>query len=503
MNTNRFFMEIRLSSFKQEASQVQHVLSKMMEEGGLPALSTTIKRLVDLNPRDEISVQELSEIILEDLGLTSKVLQVVNTFYYNRTGHEIATVTQAIVFLGFDTIREIALEMSILILLSDTASDHAVALLAKVLVTAHLVKEITGRAGNGNTEEAFLAAFFSRVARVVLAVYGPDLYKDLEKRELSGSDSDTKRVQDLLRLVSGKLADMWKLPSNISRHFEGNGPNGAWPSTNLDRLISMSYTLVNCAFEGRGASEVDDRILELGELFYLDAGDINNCLKKALDNTKRLSPSIKRVVGQLFPDKDSALYETTIRQKGVVTASSVTEERHSRSRAQKTDDIYMELLNQVGEAVSSQRFSLSQLYLMVTEALHKGLMLDRVLLCLFTKDRTRLIVRYGIGRKAKEFRLQFKLVSPISGSPIDMALQENREVVTTWAEVSMGWSPPGESGFHERDVCICPLLVRARPIGCFLMDRAMGEGGFGAADLKKIAAMRQLLNLAAMQTRVK
>ncbi len=501
MNAEVLDAEVPLSSFghDHDLMEVRHILSIMLEEGGLPALSTTIKRLVDLDPNSEISVQELSEIILEDLGLTSKVLQVVNAFYYNRTGHEIATVTQAIVFLGFDTIREIALEMSILVLLSDTASDDAVALMAKVLVTAHLVKEIRNITGSNDTEEAFLAAFFSKVARVVIAVYNLDLYKKLEQLEKNGNDADAGTVCRIVGLVGEKLVDLWKLPSNISAYLEGKGPEvSPAPATNLGRLISLSYFLVDKAFNKGGSPlEMERKISEIAERFYLEADSINQCLKTALHNTRRLSPDIKRVILRLFPEK---LAEEPDEITGIdKQKDSTSGGKYSPVSSDKNNELYMELLNQVGEAVSSGNFSLSQLYLMVAEALYKGLGLNRVLLCLFTRDRARLIVRYGIGRKAREFRLQFKLASPVSGSPIDRALREGREVITTWGKVSGGWTPPGENNFPDTQICVCPLLVGHRPIGCFLLDRSIGGREFSDADLKKTAALRQLLILAAMQ----
>ncbi len=507
-------MNKELPPFREEAEEIKRILERISEEGGIPALRWTIKQLADLSPEDEMSAQELAETILEDLGLTSKVLQVVNSFYYNRSEHEVTTVTQAVILLGFDTIRGIALEMAVVTLLSENSSREAVALIAKTLTSAHMVKQISHHMTRGKrVEEAFLAALFHPVARVVLAVHDPDFYKRLKEREERGTEAEKKRVERLLKLTGKELSRQWNFPNTISRHLEGQKPPESRMGAQLNELIHETADLVDLVLEGASIQEIKHRIKEMSERLDVNPRIMEERLKEAIEKTKCLSPAIKKAMVKMRPPVsdtgEKILCATSLQIEGhppqksdrvqipeeEQTLLDLLDENGPMPEGNGLDETYLDLLNQVGDAACACKLSLNQLFLQVVEALHIGLKLDRSLLCLFTPDRTRLIVRHGLGHNAKEFRERFRLSYPVKECPVTRAFKEQEEVVTTWEEIPQAWIPSDD---HSRlaEVCISPVVVAKRPIGCFIMDRAIKGLSFSRTDIKKITALRHLLVLA-------
>ena len=51
--------------------------------------------------------QDLADVILKDQALTSKILSIANSAYYGFYG-KVSTITQAIVALGFSSVKNIA-----------------------------------------------------------------------------------------------------------------------------------------------------------------------------------------------------------------------------------------------------------------------------------------------------------------------------------------------------------------------------------------------------------
>src|SRR5690606_16221442 len=80
----------------------------------MPALAETVQKLNRLTTDQDSRVSQLTEQILKDPSLTSRVLQVSNGVLYKGVGGSIKTITRAIVMLGFATVRDISLSMQIL-----------------------------------------------------------------------------------------------------------------------------------------------------------------------------------------------------------------------------------------------------------------------------------------------------------------------------------------------------------------------------------------------------
>ncbi|OAG27472.1 hypothetical protein TH606_06935 [Thermodesulfatator autotrophicus] len=84
-------------------------LKELLAEKELPCSYVALSLLETLEDIEEISLQDLAAHILKDYGLTNKVIKLANSSFYNPSGVEIITVSRAILFLGFEKIREIIL----------------------------------------------------------------------------------------------------------------------------------------------------------------------------------------------------------------------------------------------------------------------------------------------------------------------------------------------------------------------------------------------------------
>lgn len=75
----------------------------------LPALYTAIKKEAE---SEDCSLKAIGEIIVQDLGMTAKLLQLVNSAYFGLC-KEVSTVEQAVNFLGLDTIQALVLSLDV------------------------------------------------------------------------------------------------------------------------------------------------------------------------------------------------------------------------------------------------------------------------------------------------------------------------------------------------------------------------------------------------------
>ena len=78
----------------------------------LPALPRVYSRLRQVLAREDVSAEEVAEIVSSDSAVAAKVLHVVNSAFF-RLARPITRIEQAVVHLGFNAIRNLALSAEV------------------------------------------------------------------------------------------------------------------------------------------------------------------------------------------------------------------------------------------------------------------------------------------------------------------------------------------------------------------------------------------------------
>src|ERR1035437_3657767 len=78
----------------------------------LPTLPQVVAKVMQVVSNPMASASDLNEVISVDQALTTKVLRLANSAYYGFP-QEITNIAQAVVILGFNTIRNLALSVSV------------------------------------------------------------------------------------------------------------------------------------------------------------------------------------------------------------------------------------------------------------------------------------------------------------------------------------------------------------------------------------------------------
>ena len=468
-------------------------LVERFRRGEIGCRSETMARLMEIDPEGELSAQELAQIILEDYGLVTKVLQTVNSFYYNRLGQEITTVTQAVILLGFNSIREIALGMAVIELLPQGGSGMAVELMAEAYLAAHLAQEVGGDQRGSSPEEMFLAALFRPFARIVTALYDPRLY-----RELTAMEEDPRQahhVVEFLRAVGWELGEHLRLPSLIVEQMEGVSEPRTSHGRKVRGLVEECHTVARALLQGEGPEflGLPHRIRELARRHGQRPEAMVKRLLTAVSRTADFTPRFRDVL-------DEKALRRVIRQELQPELEGKEAEEPARLGRGPRDqeELFLDLISQLQSLALSEAATLDQIYLMATESLHRGLGLDRVVLCMLNPRRTELLARYGLGVAVKGLKEELRIPFPSQTQPVAAAFSKVDEVVTTWGQIpSAGRIEPPDH--LQRLVCISPLVVKGRPLGCFLMDRFRSGDRFTPKDLKRIKAIRQTVVMATAQ----
>ncbi len=450
---------------------------------GIPLLSSSLNRLIEIEGNDELSTHDLSAIILDDYGLINKVLQTVNAFYYNRVGREINTVTHAVILLGFNTIKKIALSMAVLELLENDQGEKAVTEIGKAFLSAHLAREIGLGLKDIEPEEIFISTLFRHLARIVLAIGDPDLLSEVERLEKSSKQKDRLKAKSIIRSLGYQLTDLWNLPKSLSVYLEGYSskfPGQFAPHRAMARDISIFVNLWQKGGVQDNITAARDRLLKN---YSLGPNELESKLRKAIKETKKSLPKFDRVIEK----KDQGLD-----QKGETPALPKEDMAPEKVRSHLEREIlFTGLIQNLMGMVNDLDVGLEQVYLLAIEILRRVIDISNIIFCKVSPEREVFSASFGMGDKASLLKKQ--LCFGLNNSPkgLKTAFSMEKEALFSWADLL-----PARNGIPEkllkRAVLLAPLVIEKRHIGCLILDKHSGDM-FEPGEIQKTSIVRQLV----------
>ncbi len=196
------------------------ILEKLAEGYGLPALSPVALKLVELAADENSSAAQLVDVIEKDPALAARLLKVANSAYF-APSLRVTTLSQAVVRIGFDRLRIMALSIS----LRDTFPLGKVGPLDyekfwKVsLYRAIISRSLAQHCKSANPDEAFVAGLLTEIGLLILFdlfIKGKNENVSLELEPLEEMLSwERKQFGVDHRKIGACALRFWKFPESI------------------------------------------------------------------------------------------------------------------------------------------------------------------------------------------------------------------------------------------------------------------------------------------------
>jgi putative nucleotidyltransferase with HDIG domain len=216
----------------QEAIVRAFLMKDLLEQGSLkeivtridslPSLPSIYVELVEELKSEDASMQKVGDIIAKDIGLTAKVLKLVNSSFFGMP-QQIINPAKAASLLGLDLIKAIVLTSATFDKFKklkfhgfsiDQLWDHA-------MTVASFGKAIAAHVGmdRKETESAFMSGLLHDVGKLLVAAYLPDKFVDILKlmrnEAISMSAAETRIVGTTHAAIGAYLLGLWGLPAPI------------------------------------------------------------------------------------------------------------------------------------------------------------------------------------------------------------------------------------------------------------------------------------------------
>lgn len=184
----------------------------------IPTLPVVVSRVLEASHSQDTSAVELGEIVAQDVSVSAKILSLANSAFYGFS-RRITTIQQAVVVLGFDTVRSLALSVSVFDTLSESngnASFDREAFWIHSIGCGTASRLIAKTLRLSDHETYFVAGLFHYLGKVILDTFYHERYHgvvaELEHDHRPAFIVERDRLEIDHAEVGGILTSRWKFP---------------------------------------------------------------------------------------------------------------------------------------------------------------------------------------------------------------------------------------------------------------------------------------------------
>ncbi|MBV1877104.1 MAG: HDOD domain-containing protein [Pseudomonadales bacterium] len=358
----------------------QHLQKWLMRlsEQELPAFAHTARSLAYVSRNEDSSANDLSNVILHDSAMTARILRIANSFHYNPTGGAIETVSYAIVVLGFEQVRSLALTISMIdtVLGADAQSEvkREMVCAYHAAIQAQRLAKVTQPE---NLEATYIGALLHRLGPIMFWCFpfgkGKALlqaYKNypdtkLAERKTLGFDLDS---------LTNLLVSEWNLSAMLESALQAECPDVRENSAvQIGRAISNNLT------NGWDSAEMGKQINLAAE--FLDVELI--AAREHVYSSARIASEGLESFG--FPATKGLMPPTD--EKPTVAPPVVD-----------SFELELRILRQLTQMLA-QNLDLNQVLMAVLEGIYRVLKMDQVVFALIDKRSNQLCVKHMLGKR--------------------------------------------------------------------------------------------------------
>jgi putative nucleotidyltransferase with HDIG domain len=250
----------------------------------LPAQPTTAELVLEVAGNERSNASRLAAVIETDIALTARLLRLANSPYYG-VPRQVSSVANAVVLLGFDAVR--ALALSAACGMAGDRDDGPHGFWRHAITTAAAASVVAERVGL-SANDAFTAGLIHDLGSVLLHRHDPHRFAETQ---VAGDG----RIADILAAelrafgvthaqVGSEAAEAWAFPRAFVEAI-GNHHGAAEPVHTLGRVVRVGEALaLSIEFVTGHPSEPElDRMLPLVRLPESQADSLRDQTRERIE----------------------------------------------------------------------------------------------------------------------------------------------------------------------------------------------------------------------------
>ena len=496
------------------------VLRRIRHKSDFPSLANTIGAINQAADSDCESVASLSDSILKDFALTNKLLRLVNTAHYGQFGGSISTVSRAIMVLGYEPIRTIAITLMLFEHLQN--KSQASALKDEVLASYFggvLARELVSKAGIRDAEEAFICAMFHNLGRLLVAFYLYEEHREIQALVARGTDHGKAAVQVLgvsCLELGAAVARSWNFPDKIVRSMRTTDEAQVRkPANDGDRLQMLSQltssvcgVIRDVPADGRGV-RLKALATRYGASLGFTAVQLEAAVRSAVEEVAHNAPDLDLVAGasgfmreamRTCNPEDAGMSGADEPAGDALASTMLNAPSEVASQPEQRHHLLAVGIQDISQSLVGD-YQLNDILRIILETMYRGMGFTRVLLCIRNPATMSLKSRFGFGLDTDRIiRDGFAIPLAAAKDVFHVAISRGADIYVEDVNAS-SIRTHVPAWYRERipaqSFALFPVMVNRKPFGLFYGDCDQARGlSFGADTLAQLKTLRNQAVLA-------
>lgn len=437
---------------KEALKPLERVLRRLDAASGFPTLSTTISDVNRVVTSDSHNAQQITQVILRDVSLTTKLLQVVNSAVYGQYGGRIRTVSRAVLILGCEAVRNAAMTLMMLEFSKGRPQERS---LQDELIGAFfagvLSKALCQRLGMPNAEEAVICTMCQNLGKLLVTFFLYDESRKVRALMEEGLSEEQASEQVLgisFRNLGVGVARHWNFPDRLVEGMQSLTARDMTPPSSDAGRLRVAANLANDLYVTALHTSQEDKSTALQALsrrysaaVKLDAKELLSAIDQALKEMAERSTTVNlptagspalnavRVWTGGVPEDDAAEVDCAASDDPLMKdAAALDALENDDGAAADAQRIIAAGIRDVTEALTAD-FALNDVLRMVLETMHRGFGFSRTMIFIRDARLNSMRARFGFGTEIERCIPQCEFPLAFTPDVFHISLEKGVDIV--------------------------------------------------------------------------
>ncbi len=470
---------------------------RQLSEDKMPVFSNTVIEVTNVVSSQDTSAVDVARVILRDAALTGRLLKMANSIHYHRQGHVISTVSRAVMVLGFEQVKAMALTLVLIDSLADGKQrQKLIEEMAQSFHAAIQAQELAKKMKLPMVEDIFIAALLSRLGNMAFWAFADDQAEQIldliDNKSMAEEAAELEVLGFTLQSLTRGLSEAWLLGDMLSNSLD---PRNHEPAAEIIRTANQLASVSRQGWQDEKtqqwlketAKQLKMKPAELTELVYQNAQQARQITRLcSIQNAERyIAKPPNKAEDRVQPNDLSALGGDIELEANIVDEP-----------AQPDAMLQLQMLQDISIALQ-EKPGLNVILEMVLEGIYRGVAMDRAIFAVLSPDRKKLQCKYALGADHEKLNDQLIIdithptnlfAKALKGSHAVLLPADPRQLNGTMAKTTLDLlgKPP---------YLMMPVIVAGKVIGLFLADRNATRRAIEQTDLMAFQQFCQQANM--------
>ncbi len=445
----------------------------------IPTFAQTARRMAAISCDHDSNANDLAKVILQDSAMTTRVLRMVNSAFYNPTGRKLDTVSYAIVILGFEKVRNLALTVSMMeSTINSNMMDHVKKEMACAYHAAIQAQKLAEKIGLDDTENIYIAALLHRLGQLMFWCF-PYEHRDQLENLSDDPEAYEKVERELLGFRLKSLTDSLITEWSLSPLLHDTLNNKAFRD-NKNACISHGFSFADSSKISWEGQDINRQIRAISAFVRMPMEETREWLCENARSAQQglrdmgLDKSIQLISHSPSEsaEKENKTDSNALTNKNVIGLFD-RKPVEQESRVEKQSRLLRQLTQLLNEELDLNHFLITML-----ESIHCATDCDQSFILLYKGKRKEIVVKQHLGNQSTE----------LAQAAVRLLRHEKTSLYRVLSKGEPCWSEHDsllrnceDSHFIHRNLMVNPIIAMGKHLG-YIFSAKTSRGTLAEKD---------------------